>query len=229
MPTATYTFFVALVIMVPLVWSRPQDIRLHIGHSPQDDPLNFDAPCEVGSCSGHGSCKELSRSPVRSKCACDDGFEGRHCQRRETMMSHRCYLRPGNSHEKNQIYGIKGCVDGQMCVPDNFYCFLYACPNSIGWCVKAHGAQAPTTHRTPTSDPPMRANQTFGPEDMYNGAQVPTTHRTPTSDPPMRANQTFGPEDMYNGAQAPTSDPPMRAYQTFGPEDMYKIEKANVS
>uniref|UniRef100_A0A914VYX3 EGF-like domain-containing protein n=1 Tax=Plectus sambesii TaxID=2011161 RepID=A0A914VYX3_9BILA len=150
------------------VWSRPQEIRLHIGHSPQDDPLNFDAPCEEGSCSGHGSCKKLSRSPVRSKCACDDGFEGRHCERRETVISHRCYMRPGNSREKNQIHGIENCVEGQMCVPDNFYCFFYACPDSIGWCVKAHGAQAQKTLLMSSSDSSKMRGRTADDDDMWD-------------------------------------------------------------
>lgn len=66
----------------------------------------------------------------------------------ETMLSHRCYLRPGAVHEENQIAGIMGCKDGQYCVPDNFWCHFYGCENSIGWCIKASGIyQRPDSQR----------------------------------------------------------------------------------
>uniref|UniRef100_A0A914WM05 Uncharacterized protein n=1 Tax=Plectus sambesii TaxID=2011161 RepID=A0A914WM05_9BILA len=121
MVTMATLVFILIILLLPPVWSRPQDIQLHIGDSHHNNPLH---------------------------------------------LSYRCYMRPSNSREKNQIYGIKGCVDGQVCVPDNFYCFFYACPSSIGWCVNAHGNEAPKTHPTPTSEPSNMRDQPFGSDDL---------------------------------------------------------------
>uniref|UniRef100_A0A914W7J0 EGF-like domain-containing protein n=1 Tax=Plectus sambesii TaxID=2011161 RepID=A0A914W7J0_9BILA len=94
------------------------------------DPVH----CGTKHCNGNGICEKPKHmsSQMEVKCKCIEGFVGEHCQI-ETVISRRCYSRLDETDEKNQIPGIGECPDGQWCLPDNFYCHFYDCPNSIGW------------------------------------------------------------------------------------------------
>uniref|UniRef100_A0A914VWG5 EGF-like domain-containing protein n=1 Tax=Plectus sambesii TaxID=2011161 RepID=A0A914VWG5_9BILA len=133
--------------------------------------------CGPRNCSGHGICQTFFNSSSRreeKKCKCSDGFIGDHCQM-EGILSRRCYSRVDESNQKNQIPGIEGCPDGQFCMPDNFYCLYYDCPNSIGWCLKiptisvnAVSSQMTTSENVPSTDTEKTYN-----EELFGTGKIP--------------------------------------------------------
>uniref|UniRef100_A0A914XCC5 EGF-like domain-containing protein n=1 Tax=Plectus sambesii TaxID=2011161 RepID=A0A914XCC5_9BILA len=136
------------------------------------DPIH----CGTKHCNGNGICekpKHLS-SQMDVKCKCIEGFVGEHCQI-ETVISRRCYSRLDETDEKNQIPGIGECPDGQWCLPDNFYCHFYDCPNSIGWCIQMARISVNSASDQLTASNNVLSNrleQTYN-EELFGKDQVP--------------------------------------------------------